>query len=413
MKQSDVIVIGSGFAGLMAALASAAKGKTVKVLTYGAGTFPLNSGLIDVLGYDADHKAVRSPQEAIAALPASHPYQKVGMSVMAAAVEFFQEVTRDEGFGYIGSLAQQQWVPTAVGTFKPTCFIPPTMQGNRCFDKKRIIIVGVKGLKDFYADMVMQNIKTWLGEDKTYQTFELDPHFASGRDITTLDVARWLDTKEGTHSFTDQLKPLTSPDTVFILPQILGTEGLAVYEKLSSRLGTDIVEATSMPPSTNGMRLYKVLKKALHDKGVDILENTKVVRAVCEGTVCKSVVAASAVHEKVYTADKFILATGGFYSGGIAMRDFGQPKETIFNLPIEYEHEAEKWSNKELFSAEPQGYAKTGVRTDNDLRPVDENGKCLLENVFVVGRDLGGYDFCHEQCGNGVALVTAYKAAMA
>ena len=52
MSKSDVVVIGNGFAGLMSALVSADQGKKVTLLSYGAGTFPLNSGVVDVLGYD-------------------------------------------------------------------------------------------------------------------------------------------------------------------------------------------------------------------------------------------------------------------------------------------------------------------------------------------------------------------------
>ena len=57
MIRSDVVVIGGGFAGLVAALASAKRGKSVTLLTYGEGTLTLNSGVIDVLGFDEHHKA--------------------------------------------------------------------------------------------------------------------------------------------------------------------------------------------------------------------------------------------------------------------------------------------------------------------------------------------------------------------
>ena len=67
---------------------------------------------------------------------------------------------------------------------------------------------------------------------------------------------------------------------------------------------------------------------------------------------------------------------------------------------------------KELFGDKAQGFAKTGVRTDSSLRPVDADNRLVYENVYVAGRNLGGYDFCFEHSGNGVALASAYKAAM-
>ena len=57
--------------------------------------------------------------------------------------------------------------------------------------------------------------------------------------------------------------------------------------------------------------------------------------------------------------------------------------------------------------------SKTGVRVDATLRGVNESGNVVLENVYVAGRNLSGYDFCFEHSGNGVALASAYKAAKA
>ncbi len=93
------------------------------------------------------------------------------------------------------------------------------------------------------------------------------------------------------------------------------------------------------------------------------------------------------------------------------MREFDHPKETIFGLPVWFPEGEENWSNKELFSDQPQGFAKTGILVDEKLCPVNKDGKRVLDNVHVVGRNLGGYDFCFEHSGNGVALVSAYKAA--
>ena len=72
MSKSDVVVIGNGLAGLVSALVSADQGKKVTLLSYGAGTFPLNSGLIDVLGYDDAGKTVKNPIEAIACVADEH-----------------------------------------------------------------------------------------------------------------------------------------------------------------------------------------------------------------------------------------------------------------------------------------------------------------------------------------------------
>ena len=63
-----------------------------------------------------------------------------------------------------------------------------------------------------------------------------------------------------------------------------------------------------------------------------------------------------------------------------------------------------------MFFSGSQPFAKFGVQVDAKLRPVDATGKLLLENVYIAGKTLAGYDYCSEKSGNGVALATAYQA---
>ena len=85
MKQRDVAIIGGGFAGLMAAIVCAKNGKKASVFLYGSGSFPLNSGLIDLLGYDEAHTWVKDPLAAIEQLPAEHPYHRIGKASIEEA----------------------------------------------------------------------------------------------------------------------------------------------------------------------------------------------------------------------------------------------------------------------------------------------------------------------------------------
>lgn len=413
MSKSDVVVIGNGLAGLAAALVSAGQGKKVTLLSYGAGTFPLNSGVIDVLGYDDAGRAVKAPGKAIEKLAANHPYKKIGLPALKEAVEFFKKTVADEGFAYEGSLDKQQWCITGVGTLKPTCLLPKPLSAECCFKANDILVVGVKGLKDFYVDMVQENLTKELGRDKKYATCTVDTYI-TGRDLTTRDVARWVESEKGYGEFLGQLKGQAKAGRVIILPQILGTKGdYKVYNKLVQDLGCFVVETTGMPPSVNGIRLRDVLLNALKKKGIRVIENAKAEKALVKGNKVTAIEAGGEVRTRTYQADKFILATGGFYSGGITMRDFGQYKEMVFGLPVEGDCVEERWVNKQLFSDKKQGFAMAGVRVDSSLRAVDESGNVVLENVYVVGRNLSGYDFCFEHSGNGVALASAYKAAKA
>ena len=406
----STIVIGGGFAGMIAALVASEKDK-VKLLTYGAGTFSLQSGVIDVLGYDAAHCPIDSPAAGIKNLPAHHPYKKIGAPALEKACEFFLNLMTKNGLPYHGSTARQILIPTAVGTLKPTCLAPKFSDAAVLKGAKKIVVVGVRGLKDFYPELAADNLKKFFPNAR-FEVTEIDFELGAGRDLITLDVARLIDTAEGKNILVERLKNFCGDKTVFVLPPILGTENGSCAEKIRGQLNCDLVETTCLPPSVNGWRLQKILMQELRNRGVSIIENLKIIRAETQGKVCKAVVGQVAAREKIFPADKFILATGGFYSGGLVMREFDNPREPIFNLAAKFPSGAENWYNKNLFSDAPQGFATAGILTDDNLNPIDAQGKKILSNVHVVGRNLYGYDFCYEHSGNGVALGSAYKAAM-
>ena len=412
MKDADVVVIGGGLSGLMSAAVCAAKNKKVTVLSYGAGTFPLNNGVIDILGYDEAGNPVEDALAAVENLPAEHPYKKIGSESIVKSLEFLQKLSEEYGFPYAGDVHQNQWLPTAVGTLKPTCLAPLSMQGNKCRKYDKYLLVGIKKLKDFYVDMVLTNLPEWLGQGKQYEKAEVDLHWDEGRDATTLDFARILDTQEGYNSLAAQLKKYASQDKLLLLPQILGLKDKTVLSRLQQDLQCEIVELTSMPPAANGLRLKEMLLAYLRKHNVRFIEKACVTGAEVENGICKAVVTTNNHRNIRYEADKFILATGGFYSGGLWMKWLGDVKERVFDLPVEMNCSEETWSNPELFSAEKQNFAKAGIRTDENLHPVDRDGNVLLQNVCIVGRNLSNSDFCFEQSGNGIAVSSAYKAAL-
>ena len=406
MNKSDVIVIGGGLAGLIAANVAATNGQKVTVITYGSGSFPLFSGAFDFFGRNADGKFISVPIAGINELPSNHPYKKIGVDYLREANIFLRKLTSNYNLPYVGTMANQIPVVTAAGTLKYSAFVPRSMDATKLSDVKKIFVVGVKGLKDFFADMIAANLKNFIHTEIT--AVEVDLNFLGGRDINSYDAAQFLDDDAVAKNLISQLKNLGSGrDVAFILPPILGSEDNSVYDKVTGKVDTKIFETTCLPPSPAGMRLQKVLVKSLQDSGAKIFENTKVLRAVREHDKISGVVVQTATREKIYRAEKIILATGGFFGGGIVMKNFNQPKETVLDLPVYFD--AENWSNEEIFSSSPQGFAKTGILIDENLSPLNVKG---FENVRVVGNSIGGADFIFERSLGGIALASAYKAAM-
>ncbi len=403
MKISDVIVIGGGLAGLMAAAVAASRGQKVTLLTYGSGSLPLASGAIDFLN-------AKAPDAAIKNLPAHHPYKKIGLKNIDAAAKFFCEVAAQYNLPYNGRLSAQIPIVTAVGTLKYSALVPESMDASKLIDKKKIFVAGVKGLKDFYAAMIADNLKKYF-PDKIFEVATLDLELLGGRDITCMDAAQILTGNE--QILADGLKKLNATeDDAIILPPILGLEGNSSRAEVKPQLRAEIFETTCLPPSPPGIRLQRAFIKFLQKAGVRILENSKVVRGVIDGKKVSGVVVENAVREKTFPARKIILATGGFYSGGLTMREFDAPKEPIFDIPVFFPQGENNWSNRNLFENRPQGFSMTGIFTNENLNPVDENGAVLFENLHVVGANLGGVDKIFERSMGGVAISSAYKGAI-
>jgi len=404
MKTADLIVIGGGLAGLMAASVAASHGQRVTVLTYGSGSLPLASGAIDFL--DA-----LAPDDSIKRLPDNHPYAKIGFKNIEAASKFLVDIAAQANLPYVGRLSAQIPVVTAVGTLKFSALVPESMDASSLDEKKKIFVVGVKGLKDFYAQMIAGNLNRYF-PDKEIEFKKIDLKFLGGRDITCMDAAQLLTDNE--QSLANELKALNADaDDAIILPPIFGVMGNFSRSAVTTQLRAQIIETTCLPPSPPGIRLQRAFMRHLQKAGVKFFENSKVVRGVTQGRNVTGVVVESAIREKVFPAKKFILATGGFYSGGLTMREFDNPKEPIFDLPVYFPEGAENWSNKELFSGEAQGFSTTGIITNDRLNPVDAAGNVLYDNLHIVGANLGGCDKIFERSAGGIAIASAYAAALA
>lgn len=412
MKNNDVIVVGGGLAGLFAAAVAAGQGRKVKVLAYGAGAMNIGGGIIDVLGYGNDARPLASPAAGLDQLPPEHPYRKIGKQALVAALTFFQQIALAEGYEYSGGIDQMQWLPTAAGTLKPTCLVPRTMQPAVLQQTDTVYVVGFDYLKDFYPHLVAGNLQKRFGRKKSFIPLTCTLNFTEGRDVSALDIARWLDTAAGQESFVQQLSGQVKPGSAVLAPPVLGTAcSYALVENLEAVLGCRFLETAALPPAVTGLRLRTMLLRHLKKQGVSILEKALVISAVVNDGYCAGVMTDNFDRQRAYEGKAFILANGGLYGGGLSAEP-GRIVEPVFGLPVAAPAAQEDWSNPQLFSNQKQLFAKLGIRVDEKMRPQTPEGATVLSNVHIVGRNLAGYDFCFEKSGNGVALASAYQAAM-
>ncbi len=161
----DVVVIGSGLAGLMAAWLASLQGHKTSVITKGWGTPYWSSGSIDIFGYQPDDylKMVDSPLDFLENFIKSnleHPYALVGLSSLDKAVESFLNLCDQSRYPYHGSLDANILIPTSLGTLRVTCLVPETMIAGDVYQRSPMLIVGFHKFLDFFPAMIADNLNT-------------------------------------------------------------------------------------------------------------------------------------------------------------------------------------------------------------------------------------------------------------
>ena len=419
---AKVIVVGAGVSGLLAACFAADRGHEVKVLAYGLGALTVAGGIIDLFGYDEHGSLISDPLKHIETLKKPHPYALLGAERVNEALEAFKALTAEQNYHYLGDGHHNQKVPTAIGSFKPSCLIPPSIDGQIIFERPKILVVGFNLLKDYYPKLIAKNLKHFFGDAKGIDIQEVILDWPTGRAYRT---------SVGQLNFINQLKGKCGPDTTLIIPPILGERpelAAGIQEHIEQELNTKMVEVSAIPPSVTGLRLDHLLRRACEQRHIEIIDKAQVIGftglkadapkdmpheySKVRG-ICQSLITGGYGREREYSADAFIIATGGVFGSGLVSA-MGKMYEPIFDLEIPVPAEQKDWSHQYLFCGKPQPFAAYGVAVNEHLQPIDPldpQEQVLLHNVQFVGRSLRGYDFCFEKSGNGVAVTTAYQAA--
>jgi glycerol-3-phosphate dehydrogenase subunit B len=404
-RRYDVVVIGAGTAGLVAATRLAQAGASVCVVAKGVGSTHLAPATIDVLGYTPER--VESPERALAELTAArpdHPYALIGEQPVRDAIDWFVSTAAGgplPGYSYTGGLERNLMLPTAVGALKPSALVPQTFAGGNAHELGQVAIVGLRELRDFHPKLCAANLVA-NGIDARAVVVEIELDRADGN---TLGLARNFDEPGWRMRFSGRLAPLLGAADHVGLPAMLGlADPHAVLGDLEDRLGRRVFEIPTLPPSVPGMRLFEILRHALRAAGGRIVLGAGVIAHARDGDRIASIDTDTAGSPTTYAADAFVLASGGFHSGAIALDSQWQTREQVLDLPLQGVPDA----SEPRFVApyfDEQPLARAGIAVDSDLRA---NGAA---NVLVAGASLPGAVSWREASGEGIALASGYRAA--
>ena len=189
------------------------------------------------------------------------------------------------------------------------------------------------------------------------------------------------------------------------LPAVLGVrDPHGAWSDLEHRLGRQVFEIPTLPPSVPGMRLYEILRAALRAAGGRLVLGAEVISSERDGSRLSSVATHSAGHETRYAAPWFVLASGGFNSGAIELDSHWVTHERVLGLSLRgLPAEGEPRFLGDYLAEQPM--SQVGVAVDGELRAEG------AENVLVAGAALPGAVPWREGCGEGIALASGSHAA--
>jgi glycerol-3-phosphate dehydrogenase subunit B len=277
------------------------------------------------------------------------------------------------------------------------------MAGGVSADGGRTLIVGFKGLKDFYAHYVADQLKCRGINLQLPDPLDQEP--------TATALARLMEKESFRENVGTEIRRQLQDETRVGLPALLGMhDPVQVRDDLEAIIGAKVFEIPILPPSIPGLRIFNFFKQWLIHKGVSFLLGYSVSKAVLRGKRCERIEVLRPPVVTSYSADRYILATGRFIGGGLRADD-EKVVEPVFDLPLFQPRSRENWFRNSFFSDRPHPIHEAGALTDASLQPVDGGGNTILENLWAAGSILAHHRCIDEKSREGIEIATGYVAA--
>lgn len=418
-ERKDVIVIGSGMAGITAAKAASDEQVSVEIITKGSGATAMGSGAIDILGAlprDGKNEMVTDIYEGIGTLikeNKNHPYAKLKAS-LSDGIKAYRELCRLGGMEFFGDGIRNLVVPNILGTFKSTAYVPVSKDADVTEAEGRILVCGFKGHTEFYAEYSCKSFNIYqevfapkASAQYIATTIEL-PSMEGRTKVTNAELAAFFDTQEGIEellSVLKKLKTVMGGVQRFLLPPVLGYEKYTGnLAKLKEELGVPVGELACAGHSISAQRLTSAFQKGARKAGIKMTEQAKVIR-IDKGEDGTYKVQYEQYGEKREACAKaVVLAIGGFIGGGITSyrEDLLVPV-----LDMQLGRIDVSMVNQKAFPSDGQAFIKVGVKVYDNLALAESK---MSGQVFACGDFMEGYDWVYERSGGGVAAASGYLA---
>lgn len=409
----DVVVMGGGLAGLICGIHLTQSGLSCAIVSAGQNALHFSSGSLDLLTHLPDGRMVEKPLSMLDELKQqapNHPYSLIGSAKVTELAQLAQATLQQAGVNLKGSWEENHYRVTPLGHKRMTWLSPesvPTVGLHQSMNLGKIAVLGIEGFLDFQPQMVADELdREGLEAEACYVHLPLlDRLRENPSEFRAINVARWLDRPENMAQMVEEIAPLVAnADTVF-MPACIGLDSEEPMLELQKQLGKPLFLLPTLPPSLLGIRLHETLLRQFRRQGGVMMPGDKVTSVNFVGSRIESVQTRN--HGNIsLKAKHFVLATGSFFNNGLVAK-FDRVYEPLMNLDLCDIAERSTWTNKEFFASQP--YMAFGVQTDHTLRGKKQGD--TIDNLYVAGAVLGGFDPLTQGCGAGVSLISGLYAA--
>nr|ELR5199914.1 glycerol-3-phosphate dehydrogenase subunit GlpB [Providencia rettgeri] len=409
----DAVVMGGGLAGLLCGIRLTQSGLSCAIVSAGQNALHFSSGSLDLLTHLPDGQVAEKPLSMLSALKAqapTHPYSLIGEAQVAVLAQMAESILQQTGIRLKGSCEENHYRITPLGHKRMTWLSPevvPTASLHQKMDIGKIAVVGIEGFLDFQPQMVADELqREGLSASAHYVHLPLlDRLRENPSEFRAVNVARWLDRTENMTQIIEEISPLVVDAEAVFLPACIGLDSEEPVLELQRRLGKSLYLLPTLPPSLLGIRLHECLLRQFRRQGGIVMPGDKVTSVNCINGRVESIQTRN--HGDIsLKAKHFVLATGSFFNNGL-VAEFDRVYEPLMELDLCDISERAKWTNKQFFASQP--YMAFGVKTDGKLRA--QKGGVTINNLYVAGAVLGGFDPLTQGCGAGVSMISALFAA--
>jgi glycerol-3-phosphate dehydrogenase subunit B len=366
---TSVVVIGGGIAGYCAALGARREGAEVTVIAKAPGATALYAGAMEVVD-DLETLLQSEPH---------HPFSRLRMDAVRLSTELDAAMPalllalEKDGLKVEGGWRSNGTYADIHGLARHGNIVPATVAGGELkgLVGRRVTVLGVREVGDYDAASTAEALKELHGVDASPEEVSL-AELPAGAALTDLYGRR--------------------------APSVSNARALVAFPPGFTNLPDGGFELLASPPSPHGWRLQQAI-------------GLGAVRADVDGVqVDGARIVAAKAGDKAFRANAFVLATGHYIGGGL--RKDGSTTEPLLGLGVFHAGKPVSTLGTRLQLMdylEPAEEFRSGLATDEGLRPLDDAGRARFENLFAAGSVLGGYDYA-GRCGFGVPILTGWLA---